>query len=34
MSLRDSQRAWQSHSGDANTNTIITATRECRSVGA
>jgi hypothetical protein len=27
------QRAWQSHSGDTNVNPVITATRECRSVG-
>jgi hypothetical protein len=33
MSVRDSQWAWQSHSGDANINTVITATSECRSVG-
>jgi len=33
ISPRDSQWAWQSHSGDANINAAITATRECRSVG-
>ena len=29
----ESEWAGQSHSGDANINTAITATRECRSVG-
>ena len=31
--VRDTQSAWQSHADDANINTDITATRECRSVG-